>query len=347
MENKELRRLSAGNYGDKHPGIKNLGSATYIVYEHIKSGGSPHILWKQNQLTKPQVKCALMRLKRHYSIKKIGFGTWGITGEFPIKNLGSINTPRHPPTHPPFISYGNDTYSEKGPDSVRMHAAIVRLQIPDIKNWGRRREIMQKLGLGYKIISQGETIRFEGQKVWLCPKSIVFYLNGSWFADTAPDALRRATLDLCAMIARLEKRLKAASFRGPGGYKLRFARQHHSLIKNALARDYRKKGQKLKVFDENGLWLIIDNSFNLDELETIGKGAVPDNVKVQDFFNSLKRNPVTTDQITRLEGAVTEFKSMLAGSIRDQLTTNNAFLSVAVTLKAIKDVLEKQNEGKP
>lgn len=334
-------------YGDKHPGLKNLGSATYIVYEHIKSGGSPHILWEQNQLTKPQVKCALMRLKRHYLIEKIGFGTWGITGEFPIKKEGCIDTPRHYPTHPPFISYGNETYLPRRPDSVRMHAAIVRLQLGDIKNWYRRRQIMQKLGLGYKIIPQGETIRFEGQKVWLCAKSIVFYLNGSWFADTAPDAVRRATLDLCAMIARLEKRLKAASFRGPGGYKLHFARQHHSLIKNALAQDYRKKGQKLNVYDENGLWLIIDNSFNLDELETLGSGAVSDNVKIQDFFNSVKRNPITTEQVTILEGAVAEFKSMLAGSIRDQLTTNNAFLCVAVTLKAIKEVLENmQNEGK-
>jgi len=84
------------------------------------------------------------------------------------------------------------------------------------------------------------------------------------------------------------ERLLRADFSLFGKYKFRVARQHYALIKNSLARQYLEDGKKLAVYSGRGLWLLIDNSYNLEELETVHpKTADKDNGKVQDFFNGL------------------------------------------------------------
>jgi len=67
-------------------------------------------------------------------------------------------------------------------------------------------------------------------------------------------------------------------------------------MQNALAQQYNESGEKLEIRNGKGLWFLIDNSFNLNEAETVHPGsAMTDNKKVQDFFNSLKAQPITTD----------------------------------------------------
>ena len=74
-------------------------------------------------------------------------------------------------------------------------------------------------------------------------------------------------------------------------------RQHYSLVKNAIAKDYLNRKDKLHVWDKDGkLWLLIDNSFNLEELENVHtKTSKDDNKIVQDDFNSLKERGLSRD----------------------------------------------------
>jgi len=89
-----------------------------------------------------------------------------------------------------------------------------------------------------------------------------------------------------------------ANFRINKKYRFKVSRQHYSLVKNALAKQYERDGKKLQVYSENGLWFVIDNSYNLHEAETVHpKTAVDDNEKVQNFFNGLKATENYTPQI--------------------------------------------------
>ena len=120
-------------------------------------------------------------------------------------------------------------------------------------------------------------------------KSIVIYEKSSYLAETSKESQERAIQDMLVLMKSLEKHLQA-NFKTGRYYKFKVSRQHYSLIKNALAQQYDKEGNKLQVYNEDGLWFLIDNSFNLHEAETVHpKTSVDDNKKVQDYFNGVKK----------------------------------------------------------
>lgn len=112
----------------------------------------------------------------------------------------------------------------------------------------------------------------------------------SYIAETPTLARKDAVAKFLRVVRGLE-RLMRANFSQFGKYKFRVSRQHYALIKNSLARqyldnEYNKK--KLHIYSGRGLWLLIDNSYNLEELEAVHKNtAVKDSTKVQNFFNGL------------------------------------------------------------
>ncbi len=72
-------------------------------------------------------------------------------------------------------------------------------------------------------------------------------------------------------------------------YQFKVTREHYALIKNCLARQYDKEGKKLQIYNHEGLWMLIDNSYNLHETETVKAGdAIRDNEGIQNYFNSHK-----------------------------------------------------------
>ena len=135
------------------------------------------------------------------------------------------------------------------------------------------------------------------KKVWLLDKSIVIYDKASYFAELALDAKNTAIAKHLSIIKHIE-RLLHVSFEIRGDHIFKVSRQHYALMQNALAKQYNESGEKLEIRNENGLWFLIDDSFNLNEAETVHpSSAMTDNKKVQDFFNSLKTQPITTDFI--------------------------------------------------
>jgi len=52
------------------------------------------------------------------------------------------------------------------------------------------------------------------------------------------------------------------------GYRFTTSREHYGMIKNEMARQYNDKGDKLFISDDEGIWLWIDDSHGLAELET-------------------------------------------------------------------------------
>jgi hypothetical protein len=99
---------------------------------------------------------------------------------------------------------------------------------------------------------------------------------------------------------------------------IKTSRQHYALVRNALAMQCRKDGTKINVYNERGLWFTIDNSFNLEEAETVHPNtALIDNLGVQKFFNEHKETgwgvgpKFTIEAIDKLTAALAENNNQL------------------------------------
>ena len=104
-----------------------------------------------------------------------------------------------------------------------------------------------------------------------------------------------------------------------GKFYFKPTREHYGLIKNELARQCNKKGEKIIIRDDlDGEWLWIDNSESLGELETGGKGFTKDraalNLSVQRWWNDHKKNNFKVTPTLLMETMNGLAKSQLAQS---------------------------------
>jgi len=267
----------------KQPAIKNFN---LFIFQQLKKGLNPSKISKLYGLSKPRISYHLSSLKRQGFIKKIGYGTYEIIKDFEEKEVKKTtrihsNNPR-----------GNFNLFKQ--DSVRAHAFQFTLSInPDLRNWDKREEFLQRLGIKFKqlnIFGGAQSLTFKGRKVWLTRKSIIVFEKSSYMAENSTEARKYAVYDFLSFVGALERYLKADFGTSKKNVKFKVSRQHYALIKNALAKQYDKEGKKLEVSNEKGQWFIIHNSFNLHEAETISpETADKDNLKVQAFFNGIKK----------------------------------------------------------
>ena len=271
--------------------VKNQESKSFYltIYEQIKEGIRPSEICKKFNISKQKLNYYLSSLKRAEFIKKIGYGVWEICGEFNEEKVKeTIRITKYQPAN-------------IKSDSVRGHAFQFKLKIPKLRNWEKREEILKNKGIEFKeldhLIGKGQEIILKDKKVWLTNRSIIIFEKSSYLAKTAKDARKYAIYDLFDIVGKLESVL-GANFKINKKYRFKVSRQHYSLVKNALAEQYNAEGKKLKIYSEEGLWFVIDNSYNLNEAETVHpQTAVDDNTKVQNYFNGLKATENYTPQI--------------------------------------------------
>jgi len=271
--------------------VKNNRSKNFYltVYNQIKDGLRPSGIYKNFNISKQNLNYYLATLKRSGCIKKVGYGVWEIADEFDEKEVKeTIRLTKYKP-------------SKIKPDFVRGHAFQFKLKIPKLRNWNKRQEIMQKKNINFKelnhLFGNAQEIVIKGRKIWLTDKSIIIFEKSNYITKTAKDARKYAIYDLFELVRSLESVL-GANFKINKQYKFKVSRQHYSLVKNALAEQYQRDGKKLQIYSEDGLWFVIDNSYNLHEAETVHpETAVDDNTKVQNFFNGLKATENYTPQI--------------------------------------------------
>lgn len=303
----------------RQPAIKNFN---LFIFQQLKQGLNPSTIAKNFNLSLPRISYYLSSLIKQGFIKKIGYGTYEILQEYEQKQV-KITT-----------RIGNNNpqsnFNLFKPDSVRAHAFQFTLSInPDLRNWDKREEILQKLGIKFKqlnIFGGAQSITFKGRKVWLTRKSIIVFEKSSYMAENSTEARKYAVYDFLSFVGALERYLRADFGASRKNIKFKVSRQHYALIKNALAKQYDKQGKKLEVSNEKGQWFIIDNSFNLHEAETIHpETADQDNLKVQAFFNGIKK----------FEGFTPEFVVNSIGQ------TNQNLENYAVHLKSHVESVQK------
>ena len=273
------------------------------ILNFLKQGFNPSKISKELNLKKQTLQYYLTNLKKKGIIQKKGYGVWEVKG------------------------FNSNTLSPK-PKLIRGHAFIWTIKLPmETKGWEER---LNRLKIPYKLI-RGQTPRIYlgKKKVWLGKKTITLYEPNSFYGQNAIESRKYAVWALIQDLRALEKRLQFKL----GNYVFSPSREHFALIKNDLAKQCNKQGDKIIVKDYNGDWLWIDNSDGIGELETGNHNALVNNIGVQKWWNDMKQTKfeVTPSFILNSVNQVTQ----------NQLMFNQNFES---HVSAIKELGESVQE---
>lgn len=281
----------------------------FYILNAISEGKNPAKIWKELGTYKQKIDYHLKLLQVENKIRKVDYGVWEIVGQ------------RSPNSTTPH-TYGQVQEVQKYPsDFVRGHSLVFKIPIKQIRNWTseQRQAFLKEHNILFNNLNpKTQRIVFENKKIWLADKSIVIYDSTSYFAETSQQAKSFALADLRDYLNRLSSYLHIENL---NSYGFTLSKQHYALIKNALAKQYDREGKQLKVYDNGKCWLLIDNSLNLNELETIdSQQADVHNKKVQDLFNDIKKNE------SLLPSQITEFLKAVVIDIKD-ITKNQSMIT--------------------
>lgn len=223
-------------------------------------------------LSKQQLNYYLRKLKQLGFIYQKGYGWWEVTekGKNPTKY---------------------DILLEK--DSVRGHAYIWETEIENIPSfWDHRIEILKKKNIHFKLVGAKKTtprIKVLGRKVWLCNDHLrIFDIEKtSYYGKDAVESRKNSKLEAMRVVHALENKLGIKL----NPQKILFKKEHYALIRNDLAIEHNQKGIIMRIDDDNGEWLLIDDSLGEGgELETIGKKAFQTNIPLKKWWNDNKKH---------------------------------------------------------
>lgn len=303
-----------------------------IIFNALKAGKNPATIAKELGTTKQQLNYYLSTLKSNGIIRKIGYGTWEILKDLDLKQVKKTTQ----------VGRDNIGFTSIQENKTRGHAFMFILKLPGVyRNWEKREKIFDQKGIKYKKLhnlGKGQKIIYKGRIVHLKSKSIIIYERASYIADLASEAKSKAIYELLKTIRGLE-RLLSANFQIRGEYQFKVSREHYSLIKNCMAKQYNEEGKKLMISNKNGLWMAIDNSYNLNELENFKnreidpQQAVSDSEGIRNYFNEHKdtKFQVTPKFVLNTMNGIQQNQQIFAQNI-------------ATHIKAIQDLGESSKQ---
>lgn len=251
----------------------------FRVFSLLKAGKTIPEICEILKISKQAISYYLKNLKASNSIKKVGYGVWE-TLEFKPKEVKKDGLGR----------------------SIRGHGFCFTIRLPKIDRWEEREQYLKNQKIPFsKLNNNVHKIYFRQHKIWLCNNTVVIYYPSgkSYFSDSAENSNSLAIYDLQQLIIGLENLFKV-SFKINKNYEFKVSRQHYGKIKDQLAKQCNKEGKKIFIRLEKG-YFVIDNSFNLNEAETQGEGAISymdDNYTP--FIRSLMDVPFTTYDFKKL-----------------------------------------------
>ncbi len=174
------------------------------------------------------------------------------------------------------------------------------------------------------------------------------YDINSFIGVTSLELRKLAVWGLKTILEALESKLKV-SLKLNGIYEFKVSREHYALMKNNLAIQCNKDKEKIYVYDKGGLWFCIDNSYNLDEAETLGNNAMIDNLGVQRYFNSHKATnfKVTPEFILECFSKMFVINNKLEQQISSHLNLIKEYRkeNISWRKKKIKEIRKELKEG--
>lgn len=273
----------------------------------LSQGKNPSKIAKELNIKKQNLNHYLSMLKEKGIIKKVGYGVWEVK-EFNSNTLTKIDR------------------------KIRGHAFIWTIKLNKQINW---LELLKDSN--YKLVrNKTPRIFINKKKVWLGKKTITIYETNSFYGKNAIESRKYAVISLIETLESIEKKFNITL----KPYVFNPSREHYGMIKNDLARQCNRVGEKLKVSDFNGEWLWIDDSESLGELETGNKNALVNSLMVQKWWNDMKK--------TKFEVTPTFLMESIGGMIQVQQMNSDNIVKhqkvldeMLITLKKIQKSLEK------
>ena len=239
--------------------------------------------------------------------------------------------------------------AELPPNTNRGHGYRFKLKIPSNESWKDKRKILESkkikiIDIGHNWLGEQFSIS-DGFIVQLTTKSVnvIYPKDFSIFHENPYMCHAKAVFILKQKIREIELIL-GFSLKIRNKYHFKPTQSHYALIRNALAKVYNKNKLGLAVYDEDGLWLIIDDSFNFNELECVRVDTnLEETTTMQDIFNSYNRVPLTSEQTMRMisENArqLGYFGSQMVAHVDIQKTTTQTLKELSQTMTEIKDFI--------
>lgn len=311
----------------------------FTLLQKIKAGKRPAQISKEFNLSKQNIYYYTRILRDLGFIKKKGYGVWEV-----------LQSKRE------HLEHGLAWRDKK----IRGHAVIWKVKPTKKFDW---KSILEKKNIHYNLV-RGYTPRLfiKNRKVWLGKESITIYETKSFYGKNAIESRKYAVYELKTILEALEKKLGISL----GRYVFKPSREHFGMIKNSLAQQCNKNGEKIIVRDNlDGEWLWIDDSDGMmGELETGGKGVTRDRTElsrqVQNWYNDHKKHnfKVTPtflmeniNQVVENQKMFNENLSSHVKSVKDlgnsAQASSQATELLAETIKDLKEeVLSLRNEVK-
>lgn len=236
------------------------------------------------------------------------------------------------------VSKGIEHTKKSSKNNIRGHAFIWTIKFKGNygNNWEDR---LNKFNIKYKLIRGCiPRIIINNRKIWLGKNTITIYEPHSFYGENALESRKYAVNSLLEILGLLE--LKIDIYLKP--YVFKPAREHYGIIKNDLAIQCNRKGEKIHIRDDlEGEWLWIDDSFSMGELETGGKKAMIRNLQVQKWWNDHKKNDfnVTPSFLLKSISGMVEVQQMHSKNIVKHQKVLDEML---ITLKKIQNNLTKK-----
>lgn len=270
----------------------------------MKEGKRPSVISKELKVSKQLISYYLRQLKEKGLVRKVAYGVWNVTkGSHKQVKDSTKDTPLQP----------------RQVKEVRGHAFVWKLKLDKKRDW---KELLLSKNIPFSLVGFGTPrIIVNDKKVWLGSKNVIVFDSSSYFGSNAVESRKFAVVRFLRVLDALESKL-GVSLRTRFGYVFKPSKSHYSLVKNDLAIQCNEQGVKIRVSYYGETWFLIDNSFNLDEAETVSpKDSLIDNIGVQRYFNSHKATgfKVTPEYVLDIVTKVTHNQGIFDANMKSHL----------------------------
>lgn len=282
----------------------------HLIISEIKAGKNPSAISKKHNIKKQTLQYYIRQLTQNRIIEKQSYGVW--------KVLKEVSKP---------------TKARQIQKQIRGHAFNWKVKFNKEIIWERR---LKNSNTKYQLIGINNStprIIFNNKKIWFTKTGLVIYEPQSFFSQSSFTSKGMAVWELDKTIKALGKKLKIDL----NNYKFTTSREHYGQIKNELAKQYNDKKEKLYIRDSEGVWMWIDDSHSLNELET---GEPKNSRGVQNWYNDMKKHDFQVTPTFLLENInkVTENQLMFNKNFESHV---EAIQTLSQTVKDLKEEVIK------
>jgi len=200
--------------------------------------------------------------------------------------------------------------------------------------------ILHKDNRYHKQKNKSNLIFIDGNTIRLYNNSVEIYINKPFKADSVNKAYFDTLNYLSRFIIRLQNDLKVILLKNR--YRnIKIVKVHVSDTNNELAKEYNINGDKFECYasEDGKLWGLIDNSFNLNEMETVHPETHKRDMekKIVPFFNDLRDNTLPLfSEVWQTVSHNTQMHGMWASNVKRHM---EVLESMDKTLKKINERL--------